>query len=62
LDDTRPNAHSLLSQIYLWRKAHDRAIAQAERAVKRAPNHADGYETLADVLVGGRAPAPGGRA
>ena len=55
LDDTLPNAHSLLGQIYLWRKEHDRAIAQAERAVALAPNDADGYETLADVLVwGGR--------
>jgi adenylate cyclase len=55
LDDTLPNAHSLLGQIYLWRKEHDRAIAQAERAIALAPNDAEGYETLADVLAwGGR--------
>ena len=28
-------------------------MAQAEHAVKRAPDHADGYEALADVLVWG---------
>jgi adenylate cyclase len=50
LDDTLAGCHSLLGQIYLWKKEHDRAIAQAERAVALAPNDADGYETLAEVL------------
>ena len=31
-------------------KEHDRAIALAERAVALAPNDADGYETLAEIL------------
>jgi adenylate cyclase len=48
-DDSLAEPHSLLSQIYLWRKAHERAIAEAERAVVLAPNDADGYETLAEV-------------
>jgi adenylate cyclase len=51
LDDTLANGHSLLAQIYLWKKEHDRAIAQAERGVALAPNDADGYETLAEVLA-----------
>ena len=51
LDDTLAAGHSLLGQIYLWKKDHDRAIAQAERAVALAPNDADGYETLAEVLA-----------
>jgi adenylate cyclase len=50
LDDTLVEGHSLLSQIYLWRKEHDRAITEAERAVALGPNDADGYETLAEVL------------
>ena len=50
LDDTLVEGHSLLSQVYLWRKEHDRAIAEAERAVGLGPNNADGYETLAEVL------------
>jgi adenylate cyclase len=50
LDSTLADAYHLLGQIYLWRKEHDRAIAQAERAVALAPNDADGYETLAEIL------------
>jgi adenylate cyclase len=50
LDDTLVAGHSLLGQIYLWKKDHDRAIAEAERAVALAPNNADAYETLAEVL------------
>src|SRR5262249_20653585 len=51
LDDALAACHSLLAQVYLWKKDHDRAIAQAERAVALAPNDADGYETLAEVLA-----------
>jgi adenylate cyclase len=50
LDDTLVEGHSLLSQIYLWKKEHDRAIAEAERAVALSPSNADGYESLAEVL------------
>jgi adenylate cyclase len=50
LDDTMASGHALLAQIYLWKKQHDRAIAEAERAIAVAPNNADGYETLAEVL------------
>ncbi len=50
LDDSSAEAHSLLGQIYLWKKEHDRAIAQAERAIALAPTAAEGYETLAEVL------------
>jgi adenylate cyclase len=51
LDDTLAAAHRLLAQVYLWKKEHEAAIAQAERDVALAPNDADGYETLAEVLV-----------
>src|SRR2546430_2458855 len=53
-DDSLAGPHSLLGQVYLWRKEHERAIAQAERAVALAPNGADGYETLAEVLAWSR--------
>jgi adenylate cyclase len=51
LDSTLHQAHSVLAQIHLWKREHDRAIAEAERAVTLAPNDADGYETLAEVLA-----------
>jgi len=50
LDEGLGKGYGVLAQIYLWRKEHDRAIAQAERAVALAPNDADGYETLAEVF------------
>jgi adenylate cyclase len=50
VDDTLVAGHSLLAQIYLWKKEHDRAIVEAERAVALGPNNADSYETLAEVL------------
>jgi adenylate cyclase len=50
LNDTLPDPYVLLAQIYLWKKEHDTAIAQVEKAIAIAPNDADGYETLAEVL------------
>jgi adenylate cyclase len=50
LDDTLADAHRVLSQILLWNKEHDRAIAQAERGVALAPGDAAAHETLAEVL------------
>jgi adenylate cyclase len=50
LDDTMGDAYRLLAQIYLWKKEHALAIAEAERSVAVAPNNADGYETLAEML------------
>jgi len=51
LDSTLDQTHSVLAQILLWKREHDRAIAEAERAVALAPHDADGYETLAEVLA-----------
>ncbi len=50
LNDNLAGACHVLGQIYLWMKQHDRAIAQAERGIALAPNDADGYETMAEVL------------
>lgn len=50
LDNALVEAYCLLGQIYLWQKEHDRAIAQAERAVALAPNDAVSHETLAEIL------------
>ena len=50
LNDALVGAYHVLAQIDLWMKEHDRALAQAERVVALAPNDADGYETLAEIL------------
>src|SRR5262245_60512399 len=50
LDDTLVGAYHVIAQVHLWMKEHDTAIAVAERALKLAPNDADGYETLAEIL------------
>jgi adenylate cyclase len=51
LDDTLTEGYCLLAQIHLWRKDHDRAMAEADHAVAIAPNDATGYETRAEVLA-----------
>jgi len=50
LDDSLSAAHGILSQIYLFKKLHDQAIAEAERAIALDPNRADGYVDLALIL------------
>jgi adenylate cyclase len=50
LDDSLPAAHGILSQIYLFKKQHDEAIAEAQRAIALDPNRADGYVDLALIL------------
>jgi len=42
--------HGLLSLVYVWKKQHEQAIAQAEQAVALDPNDAEGYLRLAEVL------------
>jgi adenylate cyclase len=49
-DATLADAHRLLAQVHLWKKDHDTAIAEAQKSVALAPNDADGYETLAEML------------
>jgi adenylate cyclase len=36
--------------VYLWQKQHARAIAAGERAIALAPNSAEGYAWLANIL------------
>jgi adenylate cyclase len=36
--------------VYLWQKQHARAIAAGERAITLAPNSAEGYAWLANIL------------
>ncbi|MFQ5520208.1 MAG: tetratricopeptide repeat protein [Candidatus Methylomirabilia bacterium] len=50
LDNSLAGCRLLLSHVYLWKKQHEQAIAEAERAIALAPNDADGYAELGEIL------------
>jgi tetratricopeptide (TPR) repeat protein len=50
LDDSLPQAHSLLGGVYQWKKQHEQAIAEGERAIALDPNYADSYVQLGMIL------------
>ncbi|NIQ37658.1 MAG: tetratricopeptide repeat protein [Proteobacteria bacterium] len=50
LDESIPEAHCLLSNIYLWKKQHDRAIAVAKRSIQLSPSYADAIAGLGGIL------------
>jgi adenylate cyclase len=50
LDESEPMAHGLLSNVYLWKKQHDRSIEEIEKALEIDPNNADRLLMLAGVL------------
>ncbi len=50
LDDSLPLAHRVLGWVALWKKQHEQAITAAERAVALAPNDAEGYARLGEIL------------
>jgi adenylate cyclase len=51
LDNENWAAHVALSQLYLLRKEHERAIEAAERAIALNPSGADAYSQLGFVLI-----------
>jgi len=51
LDDALPLPHSVLGNVYLWKKQHDQAIAAAERGLALDANFAYGHVALADILT-----------
>jgi adenylate cyclase len=51
LDNSLPGPHGQLGVIYLWKKQHDQAIAEAERAIALDPNDADSYLMLGVILA-----------
>jgi TolB-like protein/Tfp pilus assembly protein PilF len=50
MDDTLDYAHTLLSAVYLLKRQHEKAVAEAERALALNPNGALVYNTLAGVV------------
>jgi tetratricopeptide (TPR) repeat protein len=56
LDDSQPNAHQLLSWIYMRKQQPEQGLAEAERAIALDPNYAEGYVVLADALSHGGRP------
>jgi len=57
LDDSLPMAHMTLGSVSAWRKQHDQAIAEGERAMALAPNWADCYAWFAQILIVAGRPA-----
>jgi adenylate cyclase len=51
LDANNSDAHMLASWIFLVRKEHDKAIAEAKNAIMLNPNNADAYVTLGWALI-----------
>jgi adenylate cyclase len=51
LDDTLPGPHGLMSQIYLYKRQHDAAIAEAQKAVALGPCFAFAHTWLGTALM-----------
>jgi adenylate cyclase len=50
LDDSTPEAHRILGDVYLYRKEHDKAVAELKKAIALNPNYADAFAGLAEVF------------
>ncbi len=59
LDDSLTSARVVLSDIYLWKKIHDKAIAVIDQAVKLNPNCADAIEQQGEILIWAGRPQEG---
>jgi adenylate cyclase len=51
INDAMDHAHSILSQIFLFKRQYDRAIEEAERAIAIAPNGSTAYALFGFTLV-----------
>ena len=51
LDDALPDAYYLLANTYLWKMEHEKGIAAYKKAIALAPNGADGYAGMGDILT-----------
>src|SRR5262249_22010854 len=46
LNDSLPFAHTTMGWVYLWKKQHEQAITEVERALALDPNYAQAYYLL----------------
>lgn len=51
IDELDASGHGLLGQVYLWKKQHDRAIAESELAVSLDPNNPVWLASLGEQLT-----------
>jgi adenylate cyclase len=51
LDESSPQGHVILGNVYLWKKRHQEAIAELKKAVFLNPNDADALSSLGGALV-----------
>lgn len=50
LDESLPEAHRILGDVYLYKKQHTKAMTELRRAISLNPNYADAFAGLAEVL------------
>ena len=53
MDDSLPEAHRILGDIYLYRKDFKQARKEREKAIALDPNYADGLAGLGEVFIYG---------
>jgi adenylate cyclase len=51
MDEFSAPAHGILGNVYMFKREHDKAIAEFERAIALDPNYPQGYMFLADALT-----------
>jgi TolB-like protein len=50
LDNSLPFGHAILGEVYLWKKLHEKAVAEQEKAIALSPNDADLISGLGGIL------------
>jgi len=50
LDNTLPEAHFALGEVYLWKKQHEQSIAEFDKSIALNPNYADAIAELGIAL------------
>jgi adenylate cyclase len=51
MDDQEPQGHFAVAAALLWRREHDRALAEARRCLALAPNSAEGHLATAHIQI-----------